>query len=150
MWLKRLFKINNKINLRLNRIYKYFKKFYPKNKTVYKSSTEYSIDFASSLGSVKISVRKIRTAHADMGLAYSDCTGRVIFEIISDNDKFNVTPMLDDTLSGHDVDLALLELEKFLEITYGDIDKLLIEEEKEYQQRLKRHKKELKILNGDV
>ena len=146
--LKRLIKVNNPINLRLNKIYRYAKKFYGSTRVRDRYSNNYVIEFNSALGKVKVIIMKFNTAYADIKIRYMNYPDNFVFEISACNDYFDVRPYLNDELSGHDIDLALLELEKYLYNTYGDVDAILHKEEKELKERIKRHKKELKKLEG--
>ena len=132
---------------RLNKIYKYCKEFYEKQ--THKCSDDYIINFNSALGEVEVIIKKFYTASYDIGLIYKN-KGKVIFEIYADCLKLTTNPLLNDDLGGHDIDLAILELEEYLNIQYGDINKIIKQKEKRYKDAIKRHKRELKVLEENV
>jgi len=136
----------NKTFKRLKRIFKYAEVFYSDTKTVGKYGESYLIEFHSALGDVRIEIKHFEFGQVDYELSYANYAGSTVFSINANTWDFDVTPLLNDDLSGHDVDLAVLELEEYLFIKYGDIDKVIRIKEKEEKEKLKRHKKELRVL----
>lgn len=136
----------NKTYKRLSRIYKYAETFYADTEHAGKLGKSYLIEFHSALGDVRIEIIKKDFGQYDYELSYANYAGSTVFSIQASKLEFDVSPLLSDNLSGHDVDLAVLELEEYLFLTYGDINKILKEREKERKLNLKRHKQELKVL----
>lgn len=145
----------NKVYKRLERIFKYAKTFYTHSHHNTGSGDEYTIEFHSDLGDVQIIIFHADPFAQQVGvfnytLEYANYAGSTVFKVCTYKDKFDVTPLLGDNLGGHDVDLAIYELEQFLKEQYGDVDKYIQQKEKERQEVLKRHKKELKILEHGI
>lgn len=132
---------------RLNKIYEYCKEFYERQ--IHRCSDDYIINFSSVLGEVEVTIKKFCTASYDIGLIYKN-KNKVIFEIYANCLKLTINPLLNDDLGGHDIDLAILELEEYLKLKYGDINKIIKQKEKRYKDAIKRHKRELKVLEENV
>ena len=132
----------NKTYKRLYRIYQYCEEFYS---NTFKNGFG-TIEFKSNLGDVRIEIIKGYNSLEDIYLSYANYAGSTVFTITAYTTTFDVSPLLNDELTGHDVDLALYELEEYLYSTYGDINKILSDKEKDYKEKLKRHRQELKIL----
>lgn len=140
----------NRTYRRLARIYRYCKAFYVETKRTTKAATLYTIEFHSNLGDVRVDLYSWDSPFEEgsLTLSYANYAGSTVFEIKADCDKFDVTPMLGENITGHDVDLAVLELEEFLFNKYGDIDKYTAQKEKEKRDAEKRHREELKVLEN--
>jgi len=144
-----MFKLfTSKTYRRLERIYKYCQMFYEHTKEVNGLDTSYEIEFHSNLGDVCATATLLY--NGDYKLSYANYAGSVVFTIFANDLDFDVKPLLNDNLTGHDVDLALLELENYLFETFGDIKKIIQAKEQEDLAKMKRHKEELRVLeNGN-
>ena len=87
----------------------------------------FKLQFNSALG-----LREIEVAHNGIGfpsfeytLSYADYAGAMVFKVLANANEFTVTPLLgEDYLTGHEIDLAILEVEEYLKNTYGDYAEL--------------------------
>lgn len=135
----------NRTYKRLKRIYTYAKTFEPMVQTCYDG--KFVINFHSELGPVMVEIEwDIMVNWWTYRLSYANYAGSTVFTVMANAENFDVEPKLGDGLGGHDIDLALLELENYLYATYGDVDKEIARREKIAKEEYNRHKQELQIL----
>ena len=113
----------------------------------------FKLRFNSALG-----LREIEVAHNSIGfpsfeytLSYADYAGAVVFKISANEHEFSVAQLLgEDYITGHEVDLAILEVEEYLRNTYGSYSDLKKLRELEEVELIRLHKIELNnIENGN-
>ena len=137
----------NKTYRRLKKIYTYANTFEPMGDTAYDG--KFVINFHSELGPVMVEIEwDIMINWWTYRLSYANYAGSTVFTVMANSERFDVDPLLGDGLGGHDVDLALLELENYLYATYGDVYKEIERREKEAREIQERHNKELRILEN--
>ena len=112
--------------------------------------TPYRYYFNSGLGTVKIEFDKEHsidgTPHYFMW--YSNYAGSTVFKIDASKKDLQVTPMLGEILTAQDIDLAIYELESYLQINLGTSKELYDEKNNEYKRQLQLHQEQLNILKG--
>ena len=117
---------------------------------VKKNKTPYIYYFNSGLGTVKIEVDK------DFGLDgtkhyllwYSNYAGSNVFSIDVTRKDLKVKPMLGENMLAQDIDLALYELEFYLQVNLGSSKDIEDRKNNEYKRQLQLHEEQLKILKG--
>lgn len=137
----------NRTYKRLKRIYTYAKTFEPMVQTCYDG--KFVINFHSELGPVMVEIEwDIMVNWWIYRLNYANYAGSTVFTVMASPENFDVIPTLGENLGGHDIDLALLELENYLYNTYGDVYKEIERRNKEYKAKMDEHKKQLRRLEN--
>ena len=112
--------------------------------------TPYRYYFNSGLGTVKVEVDK------DFGLDgtthyllwYSNYAGSNVFQIDATRKNLDVKPLLGENMLAQDIDLALYELESYLQVNLGTSKDIEDRKNNEYKRQLQLHEEQLKILKG--
>lgn len=137
----------NRLYDRLKRIAKYCQEVTldSADKISINFSTEHSqrFYFQSALGTVQID---IYWCDSYIEIAYANYAGTLVFFIQSDSCKNEVEPLLGETLTAHDIDLAILELEEYLMSTFGNIDEIIKTRAAQEIAKQLRHEEELRKL----
>ena len=137
----------NRTYKRLKRIYTYAKTFEPMVQTCYDG--KFVINFHSELGPVMVEIEwDMMVNWWNYRLNYANYAGSTVFTVMASPENFDVIPTLGENLGGHDIDLALLELENYLYNTYGDVYKEIERRNKEYKAKMDEHKKQLRRLEN--
>lgn len=112
---------------RLKNLYKYCVMFDFENNDRLKKKIigngDYALEFKSNLGTVQVIIQKDVFCYGEFILEYSNYAGSTVFTIDTlDTEILRVEPMLGEDLTAKDIDMALYELELYLQTTYGDVD----------------------------
>ena len=137
----------NRTFRRLKRIYLYASTFEPITDTVYDG--KFVINFNSQLGPVMVEIEwDMMINWWTYRLNYANYAGSTVFTVMANAENFDVMPTLGENLGGHEIDLALLELENYLYNTYGDVYKEIERRNKEQKAIMDEHKRQLRILEN--
>lgn len=74
---------------------------------------------------------------------YVNYAGVKVFTIIASEYMLDIKPMLDgeNTITPHEIDLAIYEIETYLKECFGDVKQYLKQKEENYEKKLKIHNK---------
>ena len=155
--LEKLFGIReNRMFKRLETLYYYFKYVDANEDKI--NILEYDMDntdkfiyfeFKSNLGPVRISLCRYLLMELRYKLEFVNYAGANVFKIVSTNCNNWVEPYLGQDLTAKDIDLAILELEQYLQNKYGSVESVMkkVEQSKlEEQSIIKLHDSEVKKL----
>ena len=108
--------------------------------------------FDSELGSVKVTI--VQYGNREYRFEYCTYAGSHVFQIYVTPHQLFVQPMLIESLTAHDIDMALYELEGYLQEKFGSIEDLKEQEKQKkiaakikQKQDEKLHREQLKLLN---
>ena len=118
--------------------------------TVLEKPTEDDVllEFKSSLGTVRISLWRYFDIFQNIryGMEYSNYAGSTVFKLYTGKTHLAAEPLLGENITADDIDLAILELEEYLEEKFGDIVTAYSEHLAEENRKKELHKKELEKL----
>ena len=100
--------------------------------------------FQSNLGQVQIKL--IKQFNNVYKMEYANYAGTTVFELSTSKYWVDVAPLLGETLKAKDVDLAIYELEQYLYNNLGDIENIIGNKASMLDERMRKHKEQLKIL----
>ena len=137
----------NRLFKRLVRISNYCNEFVinsaDKINVRYSSNNQQHFYFQSALGTVEIELCR---GYFFVQMNYANYAGTTVFNICSNSCKNEVTPLLGEDLTAHDIDLAILELEEYLNATFGDVDEAIKARMLRENEKLAKHEEELRKL----
>lgn len=106
--------------------------------------------FNSGLGTVKIELEVDFAPDCTKHyyLSYSNYAGSTVFKIDACRKRTAVEPLLGENLMAQDIDLALYELESYLQVNLGTSKDIEDRKNNEYKRMLQLHQEQIKILEG--
>lgn len=106
-------------------------------------------EFNSNLGPVRLELTQAHLPFVVYSLDYSNYAGSTVFEIVANPGGNTVKPKLGENLMAKDIDLALYEVEQYLQ-QFGNIIELVKLEQEQEKAKQKLHEKELdKLERGE-
>lgn len=117
--------------------------------TVLEKPTEndLTLEFKSDQGTVRVQLVRIENIGGfQYGLQYSNYAGSEVFEITTSPYWVKVEPNLGINITADDIDLAIFELEDYLEQTFGDLAEAYSNYIVEQRKIKELHEQELKKL----